>query len=307
MSSRKRKGKFKRKPSPDERKKKWILSLIIVGLALLVIMLGVLLSLLWRERQQHSADLPAFSSDSNSAVQTNSTSDSSDETKETSTLPSDTIGTTPSVTQPPVLPTQPVQTNPPVIEIILPYTIPGTNLVILRVAPYDGIYLEDGRDTSVTNVAMALLYNAGPEAVEYAEITMKYGDKTLQFEISAIPAGGKVVTQEISKSSCAEDALLECKADIAVREKLEKVEEILKVQDNGDNSLTITNLTDQELVTVRIFYKYYMEDEDVYVGGITYTAKISGLQANASVVITPSHYASAGSLVVMVRAYDTDV
>lgn len=306
MSSKKRKGKYKRKPSPGEQQKKRRVFLIIASAALLVIMLGVLLTLIWSERRQLPADVPDSSSNLNSDAHTNSSSDSSDETKEDPTQPSDPTGTMPTETLPPVLPTQPIQTSPPVFEIILPYTIPGTNLVIQRVAPYDGIYLEDGSDSSVTNVAMALLYNAGSEDVEYAEITMKYGDKTLQFEISAVPAGGKVVTQEISKNSCAEDALLECTADAVVRGKLDKAEEILKVEDNGDNSLTITNLTDQELVTVRIFYKYYMEDEDVYVGGITYTTKISGLQANASVMITPSHYASAGSLVVMVRTYDTD-
>jgi hypothetical protein len=50
-----------------------------------------------------------------------------------------------------------------------------------------------------------------------------------------------------------------------------------------------------------------MEDTHAYVGGITYTAKISNLKANESIVITPSHYASGASKVMMVRTYDEDV
>lgn len=43
---------------------------------------------------------------------------------------------------------------------------------------------------------------------------------------------------------------------------------------------------------------------DAYVGGIAYTAKVENLEAGASVQITPTHYASGSSRVVMVRTYD---
>ena len=191
--------------------------------------------------------------------------------------------------------------------LTLPYVIPGSSIVIQRVAPYNGIYLEDGSDASVTGVAMVLLYNAGSEAVEYSKISMKYDDKTLSFEASAIPAGGIVVAQELSRNSCASGDLLECTADVASLAALGKAEDQIKIEDNGNNSITVTNLTDKDITTVRIFYKYYMEDTNAYVGGITYTAKISNLKANESIVITPSHYASSGSTVVMVRTYDEDV
>lgn len=45
-------------------------------------------------------------------------------------------------------------------------------------------------------------------------------------------------------------------------------EDQVRVTDNGDNSLTVTNLTQEPIVCVRVFYKYYMEDLDVYVGGL---------------------------------------
>ena len=77
------------------------------------------------------------------------------------------------------------------------------------------------------------------------------------------------------------------------------------VEENEDGSLLVTNLTDKTIPTIRIFYKYYMYDEEVYVCGITYTARIRDLEGGASCVIAPSHYMAGASKVVMVRTYDT--
>ena len=136
---------------------------------------------------------------------------------------------------------------------------------------------------SIRYIFFKIYINGG---IEYGKITMKYEDKILEFVVSAIPVDGKVVAQEINQNSCAAG--------------------VIEITDNGDDSLTITNLSNQDIVTVRIFYKYYMEDENTYVGGITYTAKISDLKANESRVVAPSHYVSSGSMIMMVRTYDAD-
>lgn len=219
-------------------------------------------------------------------------------TEESATAPTNPPATVPATNTKP--------TDPPKTVISLPYTIPGTTLVIQRVANYDGIYLEDGTNSEVSGVAMMLLYNSGSEAVEYANCTLVYDDKTLQFVASAIPAGARVAVQEATKASCASGDLTSCSADIALMEAMDMSDDLVKVEDNGNNSLIVTNLTDQDIVTVRVFYKYYLTDESAYVGGITYNAKISGLKAGESIVITPSHFSSEGSVVVMVRTYDTD-
>ena len=48
-----------------------------------------------------------------------------------------------------------------------------------------------------------------------------------------------------------------------------------------------------------------MDDVEVYVGGITYTAKLVELKAGKSIVVTPSHYYAGFSKVLMVKTYDT--
>ena len=79
----------------------------------------------------------------------------------------------------------------------------------------------------------------------------------------------------------------------------------VQVADNGSDGLTVTNVSGADIPCVRIFYKYYMSDENAYVGGIAYTAKLTGLAAGQTITVTPSHYASGASRVVMVRTYDT--
>lgn len=201
---------------------------------------------------------------------------------------------------------KPAVTEPAKTVLTLPYAIPGTTLTVQRVAPYDGIYMEDGSDGDVSGVAMMLLKNVGSQAVEYAEVIMQYDDKTLTFVVSALPAGSQVVVQAKNRASCASGDLTACTASVATRAQLGMASDKVSVVDNGNNSITVTNLTDASIATVRIFYKYYMKEEGTYVGGITYTSKISDLPAGASVTVSPTHFTSDSAKVVMVRTYDTD-
>ncbi len=196
-------------------------------------------------------------------------------------------------------------TEPPKNVLSLPYTIPGTTLTVQRVADYDGTYLEDGSESAVTDVAMILLANTGDKAVEYARVTLTYEDRVLTFEVSVLKAGARILVQEAQKQSCSSGDLLQCSADVALLDKLDMAEQKIRIEDNGDNTLTVTNLTDQKIASVRIFYKYYMPEENAYVGGIAFTARISDLNPNASMTINPSHYVSGDCEIVMVRIYET--
>ena len=67
----------------------------------------------------------------------------------------------------------------------------------------------------------------------------------------------------------------------------------------------MTNISGVDIPCVRIFYKFHMEDVDVFVGGITYTAKLENLAADETRTVRPSHYAKGNSRIVMVKIYDT--
>lgn len=189
-------------------------------------------------------------------------------------------------------------------NITFPYAIPGTELVIQKIEPFDGIFLEDGTDEAVSNVTTMLLENKGYMDIEYAEISIKCDDKKLEFEVSVLPGGSSMIIQEKNKAQYKKGTYQECRADAAEAGRLEMSEKQVKVTEKGNDSLEVTNLTDEMIPMVRIFYKYYMEKENVYVGGITYTAKIDELEKGSTQVVTPKHYIDGDSRIVMVRTYE---
>lgn len=186
-----------------------------------------------------------------------------------------------------------------------PYSIPGSNLLVRSIASYDGSFIEDGSDSAVSGVTVMVVENTGKTQIEYAAISLDRDGKTLQFEVSALLAGGMAVVQESNKVPFQEGNYTDCTASVAEVDDFTMSEDKIRVEETGEQEITVTNLTDQEIPAVRIFYKFYMEDEDTYVGGITYTAKITNLQAGDSQAIQPSHYLKGSSRIMMVRTYDT--
>lgn len=190
-------------------------------------------------------------------------------------------------------------------DSFFPYAIEGTALTVQNISSYDGIFLEDGSDGEVTGVAAMVVENTGDTNVEYAAITISCNGETLEFDASDLPAGATVVVQEKNKTPYQSGTYTDCSAVVAEMGDFEMSEDQVKVEETENGSLLVTNLTDEEIPCVRIFYKFYMEDEETYVGGITYTAKLTGLAAGASQTVTPSHYAAGSSRIMMVRTYDS--
>ena len=211
-------------------------------------------------------------------------------------------GTNSSTTQNSETEEQPAETE---ADISFPYTVPGTSLTIENISSYDGIFLEDGSDQEVSGIAAMVLKNTGDVNVEYTSISIKRDGEELQFEASDIPAGATVVVQEKNKAAYGSGTFTDCSGITAELDSFEMSEDKVSVEETEEGSLQVTNLTDEEIPCVRIFYKFYMEDQQSYVGGITYTAKLTNLGAGSSQTVTPSHYAAGSSQVLMVRTYDT--
>jgi len=189
-------------------------------------------------------------------------------------------------------------------EITFPYIIPGTQLVVRGIRSYDGLFLEDGSDREVTGISTIILENRG-SGIEYANITLIQGDRQLQFKATAIPGGTQAVVQESNAAEYRIDDYTQCSVDIASLETFEKSQSIVLVEENENGSLMVTNLTDKMIPCVRIFYKFALEPGQIYVGGITYTAKVLDLKPGKPQNITPSHYAAGSSEIMMVRTYET--
>lgn len=220
--------------------------------------------------------------------------------------------TLPEETEP--VPTEPVETEPPIFlpptptepeMLTFPCRIPGTELVITQVSSYDGVFLEDGQDQQVSNACAIVVVNESDRDLEYAEITLQREDIPLEFRISGLTAGSSTLVLEYSAREYTDSSYADVSASTSMVDAFELSTQLVEVTEQEDGSLTVTNCSSEDIPCVRVFYKFYMKDMDVYVGGITYTAKLVDLAAGASQTIQPSHYLAGMSKIVMVKTYDT--
>ena len=190
-------------------------------------------------------------------------------------------------------------------SIQFPYTIPGTSLVVNQFNSYDGVFLEDGSDAEVTGISTIIVENVGGIGVEYADIVIDQSGTPLKFTASAIPAGTTIVIQEANGAAYSDSSIQECSANVALIENFEMSSSMVEVVENERGSLSVTNLGSETIPCVRIFYKFALEKGSIYVGGITYTAKITELEPGVTQDVAPSHYVAGSSEIMMVRTYDT--
>lgn len=187
-------------------------------------------------------------------------------------------------------------------EMSLPYTIPGTQLVIDRIDGYSGVFLEDGSDEEVSDIFAIHVQNQG-ENVEYSSINLEVGGQELNFEISDLPSGTAVSVLESSAAPYESGEALYRGSQTAYIDAFDMLESEVGIVVGADNSIAVTNLTGEKIQSLRIFYKFVQGQE--YLGGITYTAKIEDLPGGETKTIYPSHFSTEGSRIMMVRMYET--
>lgn len=179
------------------------------------------------------------------------------------------------------------------------------NISIRSLGGYDGLFIEDGSDAEVSGVLALQFTNNGSDAIQYAEYAFQAGSETLSFKLSDLPAGYSAVVLEANRHPYDSAEVLKLTDRVvATVESLSFASEQVLVVDNGDDSLTLMNVTDETLPVVRVFYKFYYADENVFVGGITYTAKGRNIPAGGSVTIYPSHYVSDGCVLMGSAVYE---
>ena len=171
-------------------------------------------------------------------------------------------------------------------------------------AGYDGAFLEDGTDDEVKNVLALLFKNTSDKDIQYAEYAFAVDGKPISFKVSDLPAGQQCVVLEASRHQRDTKEVLELISRvIAPVDLLPGSDKVLPVI-NDDNTITIMNLTQENLPVVRVFYKYFYEEENTFVGGITYTAAAKNVPAGGSVTISPAHFETNASLIMGTGVYD---
>lgn len=187
-------------------------------------------------------------------------------------------------------------------KLTFPHQVGNSDLYIDAVLSYDGMFVEDGTDRNVTSIATIRLSNRGTTPVEYARLTLEQGSRRLEFVATCLLPGATMLVLESSAQKVGTADYTSCELALGENASLEQDSRLL-VEETEEGVLQVTNLTDDLIPSARIYYKIYMQDEDVYVGGITYTVNLEDLAPGEPLTVMPTHYSSGNSKIIMSRVY----
>lgn len=147
----------------------------------------------------------------------------------------------------------------------------------------------DSADTGLQGVAALLLHNSGELPVARAEVAVFQDSRELRFAVGYIPPGGTVLAEEKNRMLYTEGLVTGTKLISLVALETYLDTRVL-VEESGEFELTLTNLTDEVLGDIRVFYKRYDAAEDRYIGGVTYSLIVPQLLPGQSRRVWPYLY-----------------
>ena len=182
----------------------------------------------------------------------------------------------------------------------------GYKISIRRLNAYSGPFLEDGSDEEVSNVLALQFRNDGDQDLQYAEYVFNINGVDVPFKLSNLAVGQRCVVLAANRQAYNAADVLKLKSRLVAHvDSLRMDDSKLLLVDNGDNSVTVLNLTDQPVPVARVFYKTYYAEQNTFVGGITYTIELKNIPANGSATAAPEHYNTGISRFVGSGVYDS--
>ena len=182
--------------------------------------------------------------------------------------------------------------------LVLPCAVQGVEMEAKAIAWYEGPFREDGSDEEVAGVSALIVTNTGDTMIGKGAVIMEFDDKRMVFEVFGLPAGETAMVLE--KDQCAYYAgeFTACYG----WESREYPEDMghVTVYDAGGAEMLLTNRTNGRIPIVRVRYKTYDSDSDMYIGGICYEAEVKNLQPGEQRIITPYHFLCGSSKVISV-------
>lgn len=184
--------------------------------------------------------------------------------------------------------------------LLFPVRVDGTDLVAQYPALYEGAFPEDGSGEYVVDVAALVLQNTSSTGIKNARVVLQWEQGAYVFELDMLPAGKSVLVMEREKQPFAKHHWIACFGEQTVGERVWEPDNALTVDEVSMGDIRVSNQTEDSLKNVRIYYKSYLPEEGLYIGGIAYCMGISEIDGGATEKLRPFHYAAGYSQVVRV-------
>ena len=182
-------------------------------------------------------------------------------------------------------------------KVELPCRVGQTDLIASQLVMYEGPFLEIGGDVPVSDITALILYNSGDREIAQAEVVLT-GEEELTFFASHIMPGAKVLVLEKNAAAWQEWSISACDGWVSEETGQSILESALEIREVDMGILSVTNISREKLPEVWLFYKNYLEEGDLYIGGITYIETVGSLDSGETVRINPNHYAAGYSRII---------
>lgn len=186
-------------------------------------------------------------------------------------------------------------------ESVKEILVSDSNLKIESVGSYSGIFIEDGSDEPVTNVAAMLITNNSEQMLQIAEVTFKVNEtETATFKVTNLPAGTSTLALETNKREFKDtDSYTYGETVTGYTEPLGMEEDKFEMTAEK-GKITLKNKSDQSYEKVYVYYKY-VQLGGAYLGGITYRTPFENVEPGAEVEAIAAHFNPDSSLIMGVQ------
>lgn len=174
-------------------------------------------------------------------------------------------------------------------------------VTVEKVGRYAGIFVEDGSDEIVSDVFAITVVNNSDKMLQYAQVVITCGGEEYTFDMSTIPAGARAQVLEKNKKALPEDLSDAQTVLTTVTEFQEAPSTYPEVFELTpfEYSVNIKNVSKSD-ISGDVYVYYKTKVGDLYMGGITYRAKVTDLAAGEEKSAYASHFYGSDSEILFV-------
>ena len=163
-------------------------------------------------------------------------------------------------------------------------------VTVEKVGRYAGIFVEDGSDEIVSDVFAITVVNNSDKMLQYAQVVITCGGEEYTFDMSTIPK--KALPEDLSGAQTVLTTVTE------FQEAPSTYPEVFELTP-FEYSVNIKNVSKSD-ISGDVYVYYKTKVGDLYMGGITYRAKVTDLAAGEEKSAYASHFYGSDSEILFV-------
>ena len=194
-----------------------------------------------------------------------------------------------------------VSAQPQEPALTFPVSIAGTPLIALGTVCYEGPFSEAESLEPVANGLALMLENTSDREILYAQVLLQNTLRTYCFGATHIPPGAKILVVEAKGAAWQAESYTQCTGTAECASAQPMQGSIFAVGEGDMGGVNVTNNTAAPIGKLRLYYKNYLPESNIYLGGGTFTATIEDLMPGQTRYVPLKYYASGYSRVLKVE------